>query len=141
MQKNKIDISPDILWQAGLVIARKVYQMMRARQSRLGFIGGGIRGLHHFTEMVGADACITINWLGTADKLIEMDLPVVSRFYNSVPDRVIDVLLEKVVEFKRGYLENGLKVEEYENFRPVMHFRNMFIKSWKSTLDLIKEMK
>ena len=63
VKKNNIDISPDILWQAGLAIARKVYQMMRDRQSRLGFIGGGVRGLHHFTEMVGADACITINWM------------------------------------------------------------------------------
>ena len=53
----------------------------------------------------------------------------------------IDVLLEKVSEFKRGYLENGLTVEEYEEFGPVMHFRNMFIKSWKSTLNLIKEMR
>jgi transaldolase len=141
VQKNNIDISPDILWQAGLAIARKVYKMMRDRQSRLGFIGGGVRGLHHFTEMVGADACITINWRGTADKLLEIDQPVVSRFYNPVSEHVIDVLLEKVSEFKRGYLENGLKVEEYEGFGPVMHFRNMFIKSWKSTLNLIKEMR
>jgi transaldolase len=141
VKKNNIEISYDILFQAGLAIARKVYKMMRDRQSRLGFIGGGVRGLHHFTEMVGADACITMNWRGTADKLLEMDQPVVPRFYNPVSDHVIDVLLETVNEFKRGYLENGLKVEEYEDFGPVMHFRNSFIKSWKSTLELIKEMR
>jgi transaldolase len=141
VKNNKIDISSDILFQAGLAVARKVYKMMKNRKSRLGFIGGGVRGLHHFTEMVGADACITINWCGTADKLLEMDLPVVSRFYNPVSDYVVDTLLEKVVEFKRGYLENGLGVKEYEDFGPVVHFRNSFLKSWNNTLDLIKQLR
>ena len=141
MEKNKIDISSDILFQAGLAVARKVYKMMKDRKSRMGFIGGGVRGLQHFTEMVGSESCITINWLGTADKLLEMDMPVVSRFFNPVSDHVIDVLLEKVVEFKRGYLESGLSVDEYEEFGPVVHFRNSFLKSWNSTLDLIKEMR
>lgn len=139
--QNNIDICSDILYQAGLAVARKVYRMMRDRDSKLGFIGGGVRGLHHFTEMVGAAACITMNWRGAADKLLELNPPVVARFANPVAEHVIDVLLEKVVEFKRGYLVNGLTPEEYEDFGPVVHFRNSFVKSWQSTLELIKELR
>jgi transaldolase len=141
VKNNSIDISKDILFQAGLAIARKVYKMMENRRSRLGFIGGGVRGLHHFTEMVGADVCITINWLGTADKLLEKDPPVVCRFDNPVSDYVVDRLLEQVVEFKRGYMENGLSLEEYENFGPVVLFRNSFVTSWNKTLDLIRQLR
>ena len=43
---------------------------------------GGARGLQHYTEMVGCKCAITINWIGTADKLIEQDPPV-ARFRNS----------------------------------------------------------
>ncbi len=43
-------------------IAKKVHGLVKARKYDCGFIGGGARGLHHFTEMVGADARITIHW-------------------------------------------------------------------------------
>lgn len=139
VEQNRVDISPDVLHQAGLAVARKAYQIMKARGYHATFIGGGARGLYHFTEMVGADACITINWEGTADKLIETDPPVVYRFFNPVPQKVIDELLEKLPDFRRGYLEDGLEIEEYESFGPVQLFRSSFTKSWKRIIDLFKD--
>lgn len=134
-----IEISPDILYQAGMVIAKKVYRFVHDRGYQLGFIGGGVRGLQHFTEMVGGDVCITMNWLGHADKLLELDQPVVSRLFNPVQDHVLDELLAKVPAFKQAYMEDGLKVDEYEEYGPVEYFRHMFIDAWKNTLTLIKE--
>jgi transaldolase len=89
--------------------------------------------------MVGAKACITINWEGTADRLIEQDPPVVYRIFNPVPQKVIDELMEKLPDFKRGYLDDGLEPEEYDEFGPVELFRSSFIKSWKRVLELIQE--
>jgi transaldolase len=71
--------------------------------------------------------------------LIETDPPVVYRFFNPVPQKVIDELLEKLPDFRRGYLENGLETEEYEDFGPVQLFHSSFTKSWKRVLDLIKD--
>jgi len=136
---KNIDISTDVLHQAGLAVARKVYRVMKERGFRATFIGGGARGLHHFTEMVGGDVCITINWEGTADKLLEMNPPVIYRLFNPVPQKVIDELMEKLPDFKRGYLEDGLQVEEYEHFGPVELFRSMFINSWKRVQEIIRE--
>ena len=89
--------------------------------------------------MVGGDVCITMNWRGHADKLLELDQPVVSRLFNPVQDHVLDELLTKVPAFRQAYMEDGLKVEEYEEYGPVMYFRNMFISAWENTLKLIKE--
>jgi transaldolase len=139
VHKDKIDVSSDILWQAGLVVARKLYKLMQERGYPGTFVAGGARGLHHFTEMVGGDVVITINWSGTADKLIEQDPPVVYRLFNPTPQPVIDELLEKIPDFKKAYLEDGIKVEEYEEFGPVVHFRNSFVKSWNRVLDVIAE--
>ena len=105
----------------------------------MGFIGGGARGLHHFTEMVGADCCVTINWKGTADVLIEQDPPVVQRFLQPTPESVIDELLEKIEDYRRGYLINAIKPEEYEEFGPVVLFRTMFEKAWLNALDFVKK--
>jgi transaldolase len=139
VKKNDVQISPDALHQAGLAVARKVYNMMIERDYPCVFIGGGARGLHHFTEMVGGKVCITINWEGTADRLIEQDPPVVYRIFNPVPQKVIDELMEKLPDFKRGYLDDGLEPEEYDEFGPVELFRSSFIKSWNRVMELIKE--
>ena len=134
VQENDVDINPDILCQAGLAVARKVYHIMKERGSSAVFVGGGARGLQYFTEMVGGDVCITINWQGTADLLIEQDPPVVERLFNPVPEYVIDELLEKLPDFRRGYLDDGLSVEEFEGFGPVQLFKSGFVKSWQRVL-------
>jgi transaldolase len=139
VRKDNIDISPDVLWQAGLAVARKLYKIMEDRHYPGIFVAGGARGLHHFTEMVGGKVCCTINWEGTADRLIEQDSPVVYRLFNPVPQKVIDELIEKLPDFKRGYEEDGLAIEEFEDFGPVQLFRNSFIKSWKRVLGLIDD--
>lgn len=139
VERDQIDISPDVLWQAGLAVARKVYKIMKERGYSAIFVAGGARGLHHFTEMVGSDVCVTINWEGTADELLKTDPPVVYRLFNPVPQKVIDELMEKLPDFRRGYLEDGLKREEFEDFGPVQLFRSSFIKSWRRVLGLIAE--
>jgi len=88
---------------------------------------------------VGGRLVVTINWLGTADKLIEQNPPVVYRLFNPVPERVIDELMEKLPDFRRGYLADGLTVEEFEHFGPVELFRGSFVKSWERVLALAKE--
>ncbi len=139
VQENKVKISPDVLCQAGLAVARKVYQVMTERAYKCVFVGGGARGLHHFTEMVGGRVCVTINWVGTADKLLEQNPPVVYRIFNPVPQKVIDELIEKLPDFKRGYLEDGLTMDEFEDFGPVQLFKSAFTNSWKQVLEIIKE--
>ncbi len=136
VEDNQVDIASDILWQAGLAIARKTYTIMKERGYSAVFVAGGARGLHHFTEMVGGEVCVTINWDGTADRLLDVDYPVVYRLFNPVPESVIKELMEKLPDFRRGYLEDGLREEEYESFGPVQLFRSSFMKSWMKVVSL-----
>lgn len=134
VKRDNIDISSDVLWQGGLAVAKKAYEIVKQRGYDCHYIGGGARGLHHFTEMVGADSAITINWSGTADKLLELDPPVVSRFFNPVTHEVIDILTEKIQDFKRAYYINEINSSEYDEFGPVVLFRQQFENAWKSAL-------
>ena len=139
IESEKIDISPDIQYQAGLAITRKFYNMHVERNYPGTIVGGGARGLHHFTEIVGGKICGTINWEGTADKLIESDPPVVYRLFNPVENYVIDELNKKLVDFKRGWMDDGLAIEEFDDFGPVKLFTSSFIKSWKRVLEIIAD--
>ncbi len=138
IKRDNIDISPDVLWQAGFIVAQKQYRIFKERRYPGVMLGGGARGLHHFTEYVGADMHITINWEGTADKLIISDPPVVFRIDTPVPRHVVDELLEKIPDFRKAYLEDGITVEEFKNFGPVDLFRSMFIEGWDFLLDIIR---
>ncbi len=141
VKAQNLDVNPDYLWQAGMTIAKKAYKMARERCPKMGFIGGGARGLHHFTEMVGADAVVTINWKGTADVLIEQDNPVVQRFFMPVDEAAVDHLAERIDDYRRGYFVNAITPEEYEDFGPVVLFRGSFEKAWGSALDTIKTLR
>ena len=137
-EKIGADVPKDYLWQAGIACAKKIDQLVHETGVNIGFISGGARGLHHYTEMVGCKCVTTINWIGTADKLIEQDPPVVQRFLQPTPHSVVDTLCEKLPDFRKAYEVNAIKPDEYEEYGPVVRFRTSFEKSWKSTLDLIK---
>jgi transaldolase len=88
--------------------------------------------------MVGADACITINWNGAADELMKQNPPVVQRFLQPTPYSVVDELLEKVEDYRRAYMVNAITPHEYEEFGPVVHFRVSFEQAWKNALEAVK---
>jgi transaldolase len=135
--RDNRDVPADYVWQGGIAIAKKINALLAENRFAIGFCSGGARGLHHFTELVGAPCSITINWGGSADKLIEQDQPVVQRFLAPVPPSVTDMLCERIPDFRKAYESTGLTPEDYEAFGPVALFRSNFEAGWRKTLDLI----
>lgn len=136
--KKKLNIPVDYLYQAGAIVAKKIARMVADMDCDVGFISGGARGLHHFTEWVGGAISVTINWVGAADKLIELDEPVVSRFHNQPQERILDTLLDRCDVFRQAYLVNAIEPHQYEEFGPVELFRGMFVDSWNNALKTIE---
>lgn len=139
VKSENIDISSDCLFLAGKAVAQKVRYYMDIKGGKMKLINGGARGLHHFTEWVGGEVSNTINWLGTADKLLEINAPVVPCFNNPVPMDVIDELVRKLPDFRKAYFTGSLKPEEYHDYGPVEMFCSSFRKNWKQALDIIAE--
>ena len=137
-RQEQIGIAKDILWQAGTIVARKQYRILKQRGFNATMLGGGARGLHHFTEMVGGDIHVTINWRGAADELLSQDPPVVYRMDTPVPDYAVRELL-RIPAFKMAFAEDGLAVEEYADFGPVRYFRDSFEAGWSALLTVIDE--
>jgi transaldolase len=129
VRREQIEIAPQILAQAGCAIARKEYRLIKERGYQTTLLGGGARGTQHFTEMVGGDVHVTINW-STAQEIIDSDPPLVSRIEAEAPQSAIDELAERLPDFRRAYEEDGLSAEEYAEFGPVQLFRNAFLKGW-----------
>lgn len=135
VKANNVDIAGDVIWQGGLAVARKIHRILEERGfGEIGFINGGARGLHHFTDWVGSRICVTINWLGAAKDLLEKNPPVVQTFLAPTPESVLEELVEKVDDFRKAYFTHAIEPEEYEAYGPVALFRSMFVKSWNGAL-------
>ena len=137
-EREGIQVSPQALAQAGCILAKRQYAMMRERGYDITLMGGGARGTHHFTEMVGGAVHVTINW-STADEIIKADPPLTSRI-DALPDpSVVDELCDKLIDFRKAYRDNGLPVEEFGDFAPLQFFRNMFVKGWDALAETVRE--
>jgi transaldolase len=137
--EKKISVSAEAMKQAGLAVAKRQYKILKERKYPGTMLGGGARKLEDFTELVGGDIHITINWTGTADILIEKDFPAASRI-DAAPDKsVIEELSAKLPDFVRAYNPEGMKPDEYYDYGGVELFRTSFMKGWRTLLDFIAE--
>jgi transaldolase len=138
VRRQGIDVSAEALFQAGCAVARKQYKILQERRYPVTLLGGGARGIHHFTEMVGGAVHVTINW-STAQELIAANPLVAARMDAQVAPRVVDELLAKLPDFRKAYLDESLAIEDFQSFGPLQYFRNMFIKGWDTLVQTIRE--
>lgn len=141
VQREGIEISRDVLCQAGGAVARKITELGVEKLSPIRWISGGARSVSDFTGLVGSNMNITINWPGTFDVLLEQDQPVLQLFKQPVPLSVIDELLEKLPEFRKAYMINGIESRDYDDYGPVVKFRSSFQKGWKEALTEIAKLR
>jgi len=137
VKAERIDISPEVLKQAGCAIAREEYRIFKERGYEGVMLGGGARGNHHFTEMVGVDMYVTINWSMAAD-ILKRDLPIVNRIEARAAPEVLQELRQKLPNFRRAFDEGALSLREFTDFGPVVLFRTMFLNGWVRLLDEIR---
>ncbi len=124
--RRGIEIEPEVLRQAGCIVARKEYHLIKERGYHTTILGGGARGPRHFTEFVGGDFHVTMNW-STIAELNEMDPPVASRIDHEPPAEVLEELRAKLPDFRRAYDDDGLTPPEFATFPPLVRFRNNFV--------------
>lgn len=129
VKQNGIAIAPEIRRQAGCLVARQQYRLMRERGYPGILLGGGVRAAYHFTELLGSTAHVTINY-STIEELNQANPPIEARMNAAVDPAVVAELLRKLPAFRQAYEVDGLAVEEFAGFGPVQHFANIFRKGW-----------
>ena len=133
VEREGIEIAPEVLCQAGSTVARREYHVLKERGYAVTMLGGGARSTHHFTELVGGDLHVTINW-SMARTLMEEAPAITSRINAVPPEAVLDELCEKLPDFRRAYCEDALSPPEFADFGGVQCFKNMFLSGYRTLL-------
>lgn len=137
--RQGISVQSDSISQAALMLGRKVAGWLKNHGNPyISYLAGGARGLNHFTHWVGASGAVTINWKGTADKLIEQNPLVVDVFSAQSSSAMLDELLEKLPDYRSAWQPGSLQQEDYETFGPVVKFRKQFEAGWSDALTFVK---
>lgn len=116
---NKEDIvtDPELFDWAGVAVMKKAYRIFKQRGYRARLLAAATRHHWHWSEFVGADMVITLThqW---QKRFNGSDIDVVPRIDRPVGQATIDALLEKFVDFRRAYEEDGMTAAEFDGFGP-----------------------
>jgi transaldolase len=136
VQREKVAIDPAKLPQAGWAAAHEQYRVGKQRGYPGLMLGGGALAPYHFTEMVGGDMHVTLNW-SIVQALLAADGPVVSRIFSPAEPAVVSELAEKLPAFRQAFYEGQLTAAQFREFGPLVLFRNMFLAGYQRLVDAI----
>ena len=115
--REGIVTDPAHLDWAGVAVMKKAYRLFRERGYTARLLSAATRHHMHWSEFIGADMVVTLThqW---QKRLNASDIEVVPRIDKPVDPEIIDGLLDKFVDFRRAYEQQGLAQSEFDGFGP-----------------------
>lgn len=126
VEKENVAVDPGYLEWAGVAVFKKTYRLFQERGYRLRLLSAAFRNHMHWSEMIGGDVVISPPYSWQV-RFNASDVPVRRRIDNPVREEIVDELSRKFQDFRRAYSENGLSLDEFDNFAPTRRTLRQFI--------------
>jgi transaldolase len=137
-KRDKIIAPPGYPDWAGIACLKKAYAIYHQRGYRTRLLAAAYRHQYHWSELIGGDIVLTIPYDWQV-KFNNSDVEVKERFQDPVSPEIVDLLYRKFPDFRRAYDEDGLKVEEFDQFGPTARTLRSFISSYQELLAVIRD--
>jgi transaldolase len=123
--RQDIIVDPGALEWGGVAAFKKGYRIYQERGFRLRLLSAAFRNHLHWSELIGGDVVISppYRWQVRFNK---SDIAVVPRIDNPVPEHII-AELSKLEEFRKAYDEDGLAIDEFDQFGATRRTLRSFI--------------
>jgi transaldolase len=125
VEQENISVDPGVLEWAGVAVFKRAYRIFQERGYRARLLSAAFRNHMHWSEFIGGDVVISPphKW---QVRFNASGIDVVSRIDEPVEPRIISELM-KLRDFRRAYAEDGLSIEEFDNFPPTRRTLRQFI--------------
>lgn len=135
---HNVDINPEYLEWAGIAVMKNAYKIFKERGYRCRLLTAAYRNLYHWSEFVGADISMTIPH-GWQEKINACDMEVVSRIDDPVDPEIVQTMLDKIPDFGKAYLADGMKPEEFASYGAFVKTLKSFLAGYDSLISLIRD--
>jgi len=128
VKRDEIDINPSYLDWAGIACMKKAYEIYQQRGYRARLLAAAYRHLGHWSEFMGGELIVSMpyEWQLKANA---SDIEVGERMSNPVDAKIIKVMYEKIPDFRRAYDEDGMTVDEFDDYGATVRTLRGFITS------------
>ena len=136
-KRDEIEIDPSYLDWAGIACMKKAYEIYQQRGYRTRLLAAAYRHLGHWAEFIGGELIVSMphEWQLKANA---SDIDVRQRMSNRVDPQIIQTLYDEIPDFRRAYDEDGMQVEEFDEYGATVRTLRGFI---ASAHDLMAEMR
>ena len=137
-KRDGVLITPGCLDWAGIATIKKAYAIFQQRGYRSRLLAAAYRHHLHWSELIGGDLILTIphEWQVLFN---QSDIEVKERMQNPVDPRIIGELCCKLPDFRKAYDENGLAVEECDQYGATIRTLRTFIGSYAELLAFVRD--
>jgi transaldolase len=137
-EKENITIDPGYLEWAGVAVFKKTYKIFRERGYRLRLLSAAFRNHMHWSELIGGDVVISPPYAWQV-RFNASDIPVQSRIDKPVEPAIVEELSKKFLDFRRASTEEGLAIDEFDNFPPTRRTLRQFITACHDLDGLVRD--
>jgi len=138
--KKNIITEPGYLEWAGVAAIKKAYKIFKERGYRTRLLAAAYRNHYHWSALIGGDMILTIpfKW---QKRFNNSDVEVKNRIDEPVDPKIIDELYKKFPEeWKKGYDENGMTIDEFDTYGAVQRTLRGFIQGYDKLVTKIRDM-
>lgn len=127
-KRDGIDIDPAHLDWAGIACMKKAYSIYQQRGYRTRLLAAAYRHLGHWSEFIGGDLVVSMpsEWQLKANG---SDIEVKERMSTPVDAHIIDVMHEKIPDFRLAFDEDGMTVDEFDTYGATVRTLRGFVTS------------
>jgi transaldolase len=137
-EKEGIIADPWVFDWAGVAVMKKAYSIFQERGYRLPLLSAAFRNHLHWSEFVGGKVVISppYNW---QKRYNASDIPIENRMDKKVDPSIVEELDRKFTDFHRSYYEDGMRLEEFDDFGPTRRTLRQFAKATDDIVLLVRD--
>ncbi|HEX9013619.1 MAG TPA: transaldolase family protein [Anaerolineaceae bacterium] len=138
IKRDGIPVDPGVIYWAGIAVFKRAHEIFHERGYRSRLLGAAVRSVLHWTELIGADAAITIpyEWQLLINR---SGLPVKNRIDEPVDPRILGDLQRCFPDFRRAYEPDGMRAGEFETFGSTARTLRGFLGAYADLLSTVRD--
>ncbi|MFC0680501.1 transaldolase family protein [Lysobacter korlensis] len=137
VERDRILVDPGALEWAGVAAFKNAYRVYRERGYRLRLLSAAFRNHMHWSEFQGGDVVVSPPYEWQL-RINENDIRLGSRIDEPVPAAHL-AALQELPDFRRAYDENGMAVEDFQDYGATRRTLRQFLDATADLEGLVRD--